>query len=89
MREEHRPVPAGRACPAKFGPVSKALAVGEAALATKASLSWLRYKAGAEAPKAHLSLPGCSSGVEVAYLLGLRNLNSSCPSAAPPRRRPT
>ena len=55
MREEHRPVPAGRACPVKFDPVSKALAVGAAALATEASLSWLRHKAGAEVPKAHLS----------------------------------
>jgi Double zinc ribbon len=64
-REEHRPVPAGRAWPSKFGPVSKALA---AALATEAGLSWLRHKAGAEVPKAHLSLPGSSSGVEVAYL---------------------
>jgi hypothetical protein len=87
MREEHRPVPAGRAWPSKFGPVSKALAVGAAALATEAGLSWLRHKAGAEVPKAHLSLPGSSSGVEVAYLWSLWNLNSSCPTAAPPRRR--
>jgi Double zinc ribbon len=47
-REEHRPVPAGRAWPVKLGPVSKALAVGVAALATEASLSWLRHKIGAE-----------------------------------------
>ena len=47
-REEHRPVPAGRAWPAKLGPVSKALAVGVAALATEAGLSWLRRKIGAE-----------------------------------------
>ncbi len=31
-REEHRPVPAGRAWPAKLGPVSKVLAVSVAAL---------------------------------------------------------
>src|SRR5215203_1110787 len=41
-REEHRPVPAA------LGPLSKALAVGVAALATEASLSWLRHKIGAE-----------------------------------------
>src|SRR5215217_8490516 len=45
---EYRPVPADRAWPAKLGPVSKALAVGVAALATEASLSWLRHKIGAE-----------------------------------------
>ena len=27
-RQEHRPVPAGRAWPAKLGPVTKALAIG-------------------------------------------------------------
>jgi hypothetical protein len=47
-RQEHRPVPAGRAWPAKLGPVSKALAVGVAALATEAGLSWVRRKIGAE-----------------------------------------
>ena len=47
-RQEHRPVPAGRAWPAKLGPMSKALAVGVAAVATEAGLSWLRQKIGAE-----------------------------------------
>jgi hypothetical protein len=47
-RQEHRPVPAGRAWPAKLGPMSKALAVGAAAVATEAGLSWLRHKIGAE-----------------------------------------
>src|SRR5215207_11768726 len=47
-RQEPRPVPAGRAWPAKLGPVSKALAVGVAAVATEAGLSWLRQKIGAE-----------------------------------------
>jgi hypothetical protein len=47
-RQEHRPVRAARAWPAKFGPVSKALAVGVAALATEAGLSWLRRRIGAE-----------------------------------------
>ena len=46
--EEHRPVPASRAWPAKLGPVGKALVVGVAALAAEASLSWLRRKIGAE-----------------------------------------
>ena len=36
MRQEHRPVSAGRAWPAKLGPLSKALAVGVAAVATEA-----------------------------------------------------
>jgi hypothetical protein len=53
-REEHRPVPAGRAWPAKLSPAGKALAVGVAALATEAGLSWLRRKIGAED---HSSLP--------------------------------
>jgi hypothetical protein len=47
-REENHPVPAGRAWPTKFGPVGKALAVGVAALATEAGLSWLRRRIGAE-----------------------------------------
>jgi Double zinc ribbon len=45
-RQEHRPVPAGRAWPAKLGPVSKALAVGVAALAADAGLSWLQRRIG-------------------------------------------
>jgi hypothetical protein len=47
-RQEHRPVPAGRVWPAQLGPLSKALAMGVAALATEAGLSWLRRKIGAE-----------------------------------------
>ena len=47
-RREYRPIPAARAWPSKLGPVSKALAVGVAALATEAGLSWLRHKIGAE-----------------------------------------
>jgi hypothetical protein len=47
-RQEHSPVPAGRAWPAKLGPVSKALAVGVAALAAEAGLSWLQRRIGAE-----------------------------------------
>ena len=47
-RQEHSPVQAGRAWPAKLGPVSKALAVGVAVLAAEASLSWLRHRIGTE-----------------------------------------
>ena len=47
-RQEHRPVPAGRAWPAKLGPASKALAVGVAVLAAEAGLGWLQRKIGAE-----------------------------------------
>src|SRR5215218_6038057 len=68
-RQEHRPVPAGRAWPAKLGPVSKALAVGVAALATEAGLSWLQRRIGTEERS---SLPavrdaGSASG---GYLVG-------------------
>jgi hypothetical protein len=47
-RQEHHPVPSGRPWPAKLGPVGKVLAVGVAALAAEASLSWLRHKIGAD-----------------------------------------
>jgi hypothetical protein len=47
-RQEHSPVRAARAWPAKLGPVSKALAVGVAVLAAEAGLSWLQRRIGAE-----------------------------------------
>jgi Double zinc ribbon len=47
-REEHSPVPAGRAWPSKLGPAGKALAVGVAVLVAEAGLSWLRHRIGAE-----------------------------------------
>ena len=47
-RQEHSPVQAGRAWPAKLGPVSKALAVGVAVLAAEAGLSWLQRRIGTE-----------------------------------------
>ena len=47
-RQEHSPVQAGRAWPAKLGPVSKALAVGVAVLAAEVGMSWLQRKIGAE-----------------------------------------
>jgi hypothetical protein len=60
-REEHHPVPAGRAWPAKLGPVSKVLAVGVAALAAEASLSWLRRKIGAKDRSSLPALRGAGS----------------------------
>ena len=47
-RQEHSPVQAARAWPAKLGPVSKALAVGVAVLAAEAGLSWLQRRIGTE-----------------------------------------
>jgi hypothetical protein len=47
-RQEHSPVQAGRAWPAKLGPASKALAVGVAVLAAEAGLSWLQRRIGTE-----------------------------------------
>jgi Double zinc ribbon len=47
-REEHRPIPAGRAWPAKLSPAGKALAVGVAVLAAEAGLSWLQRRIGTE-----------------------------------------
>jgi len=68
-REEHSPVQAGRAWPAKLGPMSKALAVGVAVLAAEAGLSWLQRRIGTEDQS---SLPsvrdtGSASG---GYLVG-------------------
>jgi hypothetical protein len=68
-REEHRPVPAGRAWPAKLGPVSKALAVGVAALATEAGLSWLRHKIVAEERASMPAVRGVGSASR-GYLVG-------------------
>ena len=48
MRQEHSPVPAGRAWPSKLGPAGKALAVGVAVLAAEAGLSWLQRRIGTE-----------------------------------------
>jgi hypothetical protein len=47
-RQEHRPFPATHAWPAKLSPAGKALAVGVAALATEAGLSWMRRRIGTE-----------------------------------------
>jgi hypothetical protein len=72
-REEHRPVPASRAWPAKLGPVGKALAVGVAALAAEASLSWLRRKIGAEDRSSLPALRGAGSAPR-GYLVSQRSL---------------
>ena len=68
-REEHRSVPASRAWPAKFGPVGKGLAVGVAALATEAGLSWLRHKIGAEERSSRSAVRGVGSASR-GYLIG-------------------
>jgi hypothetical protein len=47
-RQEHRPLKAGRAWPAKLGPAGKALAVGVAVLGAEAGLSWLQRRIGTE-----------------------------------------
>ena len=68
-RQEHSPVQAGRAWPAKIGPVSKALAVGVAVLAAEAGLSWLQRRIGAEERS---SLPAVrdADSASRGYLLG-------------------
>ena len=47
-RQDHNPVPARRAWPAKLAPAGKTLAVGVAVLAAEVGVSWLRRKIGAE-----------------------------------------
>jgi hypothetical protein len=68
-RQEHSPVQAGRAWPAKLGPVSKALALGLAVLAAEAGLSWLQRRIGAEERS---SLPAVrdAGSTSRGYLLG-------------------
>src|SRR5919112_1795679 len=68
-RQEHSPVQAGRAWPAKQGPAGKALAVGVAVLAAEAGLAWLQRRIGTEEPSslpAHRDADSASGG----YLLG-------------------
>jgi hypothetical protein len=68
-RREYRPVPTSRAWPDKLGPVGKALAVGVAALAAEASLSWLQRKIDTEERS---SLPAVrdADSASGGYLLG-------------------
>jgi hypothetical protein len=68
-RQEHSPVQAGRAWPAKLGPVSKALAVGVAVLAAEAGLSWLQRTIGT-AERSSLPAVRDADSVSGGYLLG-------------------
>src|SRR5215218_2816106 len=70
-RQEHRPVLAARAWPSKLGPAGKALAVGVAAIAAEAGLSWLQRRIGTEERS---SLPAIRDGSSASggYLLGQR-----------------
>jgi hypothetical protein len=68
-RQEHRPVPSGRPWPAQLGPMGKALAVGLAALATEAGLSWLRHKIGSEDRSSMPAVQGAGSAPR-GYLVG-------------------
>src|ERR687897_1008044 len=68
-RQEHSPVQAGRAWPAKLGPVSKALAVGVAVLAAEAGLSWLQRRIGAE-ERSSLPTVRDADSASRGYLLG-------------------
>ena len=67
-RQEHRPVPARRAWPAKLGPAGKALAVGVAVLAAEVGMSWLRRKIGAEDRSSRLAIR-ISDSASRGYLL--------------------
>jgi hypothetical protein len=67
--EEHRPLPAGRTWSARLSPVSKALAMGVAALATEAGLSWVRHKIGAEDRSSRPAIGGRDSAPRH-YLVG-------------------
>ena len=69
-RQEHSPVSAGRAWPAKLGPAGKALAVGVAAIAAEAGLSWLRHKIGAEDRSSKPAVRSVGSALR-GYLVGL------------------
>jgi hypothetical protein len=68
-RQEHRPVRTARAWPFKLGPAGKALAVGVAAIAAEAGVSWLQRRIGTEDRS---SLPAVreSGSASGGYLLG-------------------
>ena len=68
-RQEHSPVQAGRAWPAKIGPVSKALAVGVVVLAAEAGLSWLQRRIGTE-ERSSLPADRDADSASRGYLLG-------------------
>jgi len=60
-RQERYPIPATRAWPTILGPAGKALAMGIAALAAEASLSWLRHKVGSVNRSSMPALRGADS----------------------------
>jgi Double zinc ribbon len=72
-RQEYSPVQAGRAWPAKLGPVSKALAVGVAVLAAEAGLSWLQRRIGTEDRSSAPAVRGLGSASR-GYLVSRRSL---------------
>ena len=72
-RQEHSPLKAGRAWPAKLNPAGKALAVGVAALAAEAGFSWLRRRIGAEDRSSLPAVRGLGSASR-GYLVSRRSL---------------
>jgi hypothetical protein len=68
-RQEHSPLQAGRAWPAKLGPAGKALAVGVAVLAAEAGLSWLQRRIGTEERSSLPAVRDAGSASD-GYLLG-------------------
>jgi hypothetical protein len=70
-RQEHSPVRAGRAWPAKLDLAGKALAVGVAALAAEAGLSWLWHKIGPEDRSSRPAVRGVGSAPRH-YVVGQR-----------------
>jgi hypothetical protein len=72
-RQEHSPVQANRAWPAKLGPASKALAVGVAVLAAEAGLGWLQRKIGAEDRSSVPAVRDADSASR-GYLVGLEEV---------------
>ena len=68
-RQEHSPVQAGRAWPAKLGPAGKALAASVAVLAAEAGLSWLQRRIGTE-ERSSLPADRDADSASRGYLLG-------------------
>jgi hypothetical protein len=71
--QEHSPVQADHAWPAKLGPVSKALVVGVAVLAAEAGLGWLQRKVGAEDRSSVPAVRDADSASR-GYLVGLEEV---------------
>ena len=68
-RQEHRPVQAGRAWPAKLGSVRKARAVGVAVRAAEAGLSWLKRRIDKEERSSRPAVRDVGSATR-GYLIG-------------------